>query len=95
LPFEFKKAEAIEIGDKIGIAERTVAKYLSKLQKTCNLEQPKYGHYRKTIIGEMQTEIQDEIQDDAQEDFQENLREIQFQEKLQELFYELNPMMEY
>ena len=51
LPPEFAKFESLEIGAEMGIAERTVAKYLDKLVKASRLEQPKHGHYRKSKIG--------------------------------------------
>ena len=58
LPFEFKKEEANVIGARegIGIAKRTVSKYLEKLVKAGHLEQPKYGKYRKSRIGKVQEE---------------------------------------
>jgi len=44
---EFTRQQAIAIGQKLGIKERTVAKYLRNLLGSF-LQQPiKYGHYRK------------------------------------------------
>lgn len=88
LPSEFSKAEAIEIGKEIDIAERTVSKYLDKLLKAGHLEQPKFGRYRNAGIGE----TQNSTPNDSQEDVQENIREILIQEKLQDLFYMQNQM---
>ena len=52
LPSEFSKAQAIEVGkqNEIAIAERTVAKYLGKLINAGQLENHKYGFYRKSRI---------------------------------------------
>ena len=51
LPPDFSKAQALEIGVEIDIAERTIAKYLRNLIKASRLEQPKYGFYKKSKIG--------------------------------------------
>lgn len=43
----FKRKQANELGESIGIAERTVGNYLAQLEKDGLLTKPDYGHYLK------------------------------------------------
>ena len=62
LPFEFTRLMAKELGEtkEIGIADRTVTNYLSKLITAGYLEQPKHGFYRKIKIEKVQESVPDE-----------------------------------
>ena len=69
LPNEFTKFIALELGrtEEIGIADRTVTKYLSNLITAGHLEQPKHGFYRKMKIEKTQESEPDENEPDENE----------------------------
>ncbi|MGX1022868.1 DUF3987 domain-containing protein [Psychroflexus sp. MBR-150] len=47
LPKKFQRKEAVELGKKINISERTIDNHLSKLEKARYLSKPKAGYYIK------------------------------------------------
>ncbi|TKS57404.1 DUF3987 domain-containing protein [Mesohalobacter halotolerans] len=47
LPKDFQRKEAVDIGNKMNLSERTVDGYLSKLEKASYLSKPKAGFYIK------------------------------------------------
>ncbi len=47
LPQEFSRKQAVSIGDKLKIKERTVDNYLAKLEQAGYLVKPKAGYYKK------------------------------------------------
>lgn len=47
LPNEFERKQAIEIGNKLNIKDRTVDYHLAKLEKAGYLTKPKAGYYIK------------------------------------------------
>ena len=47
LPSKFKREEAVQIGNKHNIKERTVGSLLKKLLNQGLLTQPEYGFYQK------------------------------------------------
>lgn len=49
LPNEFERKEAVEIGAKLNIKERTVDYHLAKLEKAGYLSKPKAGYYIKVM----------------------------------------------
>ena len=71
LPNEFKKSQAIEVGFQLGIADRTVSKYLTKLLIAKYLEQTEHGFYKKTRINESQNNAPIELPNNVQEDVQD------------------------
>ena len=48
LPMFFQRKEALELGLKMNISDRTITNYLSSFLKKEFLTQPKYGDYKKT-----------------------------------------------
>ena len=50
LPAEFTRKDAVRVGDELGVAVRTVERYLTIWQKTNAIQSVSRGHYRRVTV---------------------------------------------